>query len=65
MPEGLAQPHPIKGRLKRVLEHWCCRIRAITSTPEPATADPGIRVPVGGIAPSSVSVTGHDADPKT
>jgi DNA-binding transcriptional LysR family regulator len=23
VPEGMAQPHLVKGRLKRVLEDWC------------------------------------------
>jgi DNA-binding transcriptional LysR family regulator len=31
VPEDLAQPHLAKGRLERVLEDWCPRIRATTS----------------------------------
>src|SRR5467141_365591 len=31
LPEGLVQPYINKGRLKRVLEDWCPRIRATTS----------------------------------
>jgi DNA-binding transcriptional LysR family regulator len=30
VPEALAQPHTVKGRLKRVLEDWC-RFPVITS----------------------------------
>ena len=32
VPEGMVQPYIAKGRLKRVLEDWCLRIRAIIST---------------------------------
>jgi hypothetical protein len=37
VPEDVAQSHIAKGRLKRVLEYWCPRIRAITSITRAAT----------------------------
>ena len=43
VPEDVAQPHLVKGRLRRVLDDWCPPCRLSPLLPEPSSIDASLR----------------------